>query len=224
MSCSHNLPIVQNVSSKLGTVVAMTECSRIASKLCCVTRRHSESQFAQCSYFLIPALCSVSLDILTLKLGHYSVVIVFNSNSVCGFIKSHLISNQVCQSTQLRYWKQCSWHEFVTEELLTSPDPGEEKMEGLRSRAINKGLSSNIPYVCFETAPRNDLGLVYLFVHGECKKDNNFQRNPWIHLWYPIDGEILILVGHVICTLGTVHFIYVLPVHLNILYMCTCDI
>ena len=51
-------------------------------------------------------------------------------------------------------------------------------MEGLRSRAINKGLSSNIPYVCFETAPRNDLGLVYLFVHGECKKDNNFQRNP----------------------------------------------
>ena len=181
----------------------MTECSRIASKLCCVTRRHSESQFAQCSYFLIPAICSVSLDILTLKLGHYSVVEVFDSNSVCGFIKSHLISNQVCQSTQLRYWKQCSWHEFVTEELLTSPDPGEEKMEGLRSRAINKGLSSNIPYVCFETAPRNDLGLVYLFVHGECKKDNNFQRNPWIHLWYPIDGEILILVGHVICTLWT---------------------
>ena len=183
MSCSCNLTIVQNVSSKLGTVVAMTECSRIASKLCCVTRRHSESQFARCSYFLIPAICSVSLDILTLKLGHYSVVKGFVSNSVCGFIKSHLISNQVCQSTQIRYWKLCSWHEFVTEELLTSPDPGEEKMEGLRSRAINKGLSSN--FVCFETTPRSDLGLVSLFVHGECKKDNDFQRNQWIHLWYP---------------------------------------
>lgn len=48
-------------------------------------------------------------------------------------------------------------------------------MEGLRSRAINKGLSSN--FVCFETTPRSDLGLVSLFVHGECKKDNDFQRN-----------------------------------------------
>ena len=53
-------------------------------------------------------------------------------------------------------------------------------MEGLRSRAINKGLSSN--FVCFETTPRSDLGLVYLFVHGECKKDNDFQRNQRIHL------------------------------------------
>ena len=41
-------------------------------------------------------------------------------------------------------------------------------MEGLRSRAINKGLSSN--FVCFETTPRSDLGLVSLFVHGECKR------------------------------------------------------